>query len=621
MTGTSTRLGEIAARLHAANDRFNALELRDELVAGQTIHYDRYLIHGVLGRGSFATVYDAEHLGLGRRVAIKVPRLRPDHLPSLHERFVREARTSALVHHRNVLGIYDCGALPDGAPFLVLERVNGDSLSAIIERGPLSFEMVIELGRQLARALTALADVGVVHRDIKPENVMLHRTKFGIMLVKLVDFGVAKRSTWQAPATITLQGELVGTPQYMAPEQLRGEEVDGRTDIYALAAVLYEALTGQPAHECVNFSDYLVSTLSTPARPVRELRPDCPLSLEKTVLRALERDRERRHNTPEQLLEELEACMVELKGDASRRIALARESRHDLARPSQPPSMLSYARSLMSQRLHFELSDSWQQRIASAREKLDPLLQRSGIIARRAAPNVAFLSLLTGLFFTLLLVFSHSMSLVWPSEPAITQRAPTIIPAQPAAPVAARKLRLSPPGGSVNPRMVEPSLARDPELPARSSTPLAVPPNTKLAGPPIVTAALPARERVEAPSRARVLPAAPPAKPQAALGARAQPGPASKPGAAERPKEPVSALLAQAFAAYVSSHPDEAKSRYEQVLRSEPNNAAALRGLGLSTAQLGDKATARNSLRRYLEISPHAPDSAAIERRLASLTP
>jgi serine/threonine protein kinase len=437
MTGTSRSLGEIAARLHAANDRFHALELRDELVVGQTIHYGRYLIHGVLGRGSFATVYDAEHLGLGRRVAIKVPRLRPDHLPSLHERFVREARTSALVHHRNVLGIYDCGALPDGAPFLVLERVNGDSLSAIIERGPLGFEMVIELGRQLARALTALADVGVVHRDIKPENVMLHRTKFGIMLVKLVDFGVAKRSSWQAPATITLQGELVGTPQYMAPEQLRGEDVDGRTDIYALAGVLYEALTGQPVHACVNFSDYLVATLSTPARPVRELRPDCPLSLEKTVLRALERDREMRHNTPEQLLEELEACMVELKGDASRRIALARESRHDLARPSQPPSMLSHARSLMSRRLHIELSEGWQQRIASVREQLAPLLRRSGAVARQFGPNVAFLCALTGLFFTLLLVLSQSISMVWPSEPAITQRvpgAPTHIPAQPAAP-------------------------------------------------------------------------------------------------------------------------------------------------------------------------------------------
>jgi len=286
----------------------------DALTRGQYIHHGQYLIHGVLGRGSFATVYDAEHLGLARRVAIKVPLLHVDQQALLHERFLREARTSALVQHPNVLTIYDSGCLLDGTPFLVLERVVGESLDDCIAHGPLPIERVIEIGRQLARALSALSAAGIVHRDIKPANVMLHHEGNAGPQVKLVDLGVAKRrGGWQQPLHLTMQGELIGTPQYMAAEQLRGEEVDGRTDIYGAAAVLYEALTGKPPHESHSLGEFIATALSVPVLPIRASRPDCPASLERTLLRALARDRAQRQATAELLLAELEACKLELE--------------------------------------------------------------------------------------------------------------------------------------------------------------------------------------------------------------------------------------------------------------------------------------------------------------------
>jgi serine/threonine-protein kinase len=673
---------ELAARLNAASERDDSIELRDALEAGQSIHYGRYLIHGVLGRGSFATVYDGEHVGLGRRVAIKVPRLRSENMPSLHERFVREARTSVLVQHPNVLGIYDCGTLVDGTPFLVLERVNGDSLTTIIERGPVSFALVIELGRQLARALSALADVGIVHRDIKPDNVMLHRSKYGIMLVKLVDFGVAKRSKWQAPVSLTLQGELVGTPQYMAAEQLRGEEVDTRTDIYAVAAVLYEALTGRPPHESTNFSDYLVAALSNAVRPIRELRPDCPPELERIILRALERDRSLRHDTPEQLLEELNACKVKLNLDGETSRAAAHAMAMELEDPiygSAGPSgrlsaaLITQAISIFRRRSEYVLDEAWQERLENARAVSTEFVRRAGLFLHRVAPSLPKLSLLM-----CLLLFTRSESLVWPTGSATTAvRPPT--PSEP-KPEVTRIARTAPVEQEVPPRLVIPDepLLRGVEPPRSLSARAPVDANKAAVRP--ATAQRPAA-KTASDTDSRVRPNEPSASTPALAAGSAKPSAVERPlsrvddshlstrddplagldvfltrtdtreaptqttnvrprrdeatttpvrpttsddilrSRTDEPRVSTSALLAQALSAFVSGRVDEAKTRYQQVLRSEPNNPAALRGMGLTATRLGDKKVARDSLRRYLEVAPRAPDAAAIEARLATLKP
>jgi serine/threonine protein kinase len=696
MTGASMLNYELAARLSAASERDDSLELRDALEAGQSIHYGRYLIHGVLGRGSFATVYDGEHVGLGRRVAIKVPRLRSENMPSLHERFVREARTSVLVQHPNVLGIYDCGTLVDGTPFLVLERVNGDSLTTIIERGPVSFALVIELGRQLARALSALADVGIVHRDIKPDNVMLHRSKYGIMLVKLVDFGVAKRSKWQAPVSLTLQGELVGTPQYMAAEQLRGEEVDTRTDIYAVAAVLYEALTGRPPHESTNFSDYLVAALSNAVRPIRELRPDCPPELERIILRALERDRALRHDTPEQLLEELNACKLKLNLDGETARATAHAMALELEGTSHESTLgsgrlssalITQAVAVFRRRSDYELDEEWQARLDNAKAVSAAYAHRTGDFLRRVAPNLPKLSLLM-----CLLLFTRSESLAFPANAAsgvvrpatkpqpvgegsrivalekaaarqtepVPQRVD--IPSDPRSSAkaaratepllrglepprslsgrgpadlrsraeqargatATQRAPLKPPSEPSAARATAPALSSTGEQSTASHAPTA---RARPEGPLAPTSVEPSRTRPQ--SNERALGATTRDDPLAGLDRNAttsdeREAPAQNTTARPRTDEPrasTSALLAQALSAFVSGRVEEAKTHYQQVLRSEPNNPAALRGMGLTATRLGDKKVARDSLRRYLEVSPKAPDAAAIEARLATLKP
>jgi Flp pilus assembly protein TadD len=271
----------------------------------------KYVIRGELGRGGFAVVYDAEHTGLGRRVAVKV--LHVDHeIPStLLERARREARNAARVRHPNILEVFDAGALDDGSPFLVMERLEGETLARRIARQPLSIAAAVEVGRQLMLALEALAAESLVHRDIKPENVMLHDGGDGRLIVKVVDFGIAKRTVPGAEVRLTRDGTLVGTPSYMSPEQLRGEELDGRTDIYSAGAVLYEALTGHPPHEGESIEQVMVATLRHPVRAIRPERPDCPRQLERIVLRALSRPRDDRFRSAAAMRQALERVAEE----------------------------------------------------------------------------------------------------------------------------------------------------------------------------------------------------------------------------------------------------------------------------------------------------------------------
>jgi len=280
-----------------------------ELVPGTCIH-GKYTVHGVLGHGGFAVVYDAEHDGLARRVAIKVLHIRHDTPLALIERFRREARISALVRHPNVLEVYDTGSLADGSPYLVMERVNGENLSALIRRGPLPIAAAVELGCQLLLGLAAIADEGIVHRDIKPDNLMLHDAGDGTPSIKLVDFGISKRVAIEPQSRLTCHGALVGTPQYMSPEQIRGEEVDVRTDIYATGAVLYEALCGHAPHESKSFSELVVAVLNASPRPLTELRRNCPVELQRIVLRALSRLPGHRYATPREMLAGFEVGLV-----------------------------------------------------------------------------------------------------------------------------------------------------------------------------------------------------------------------------------------------------------------------------------------------------------------------
>ena len=682
--------------LHGLLSEFNGVSVpevadaqRDALHPGQIIHHGRYVVHGVLGRGSCATVYDAEHLALGRRVALKVPLLQTEHLRSMHERFRREARLSAMVQHPNVLGIYDSGYLPEGTPFLVLEHVCGESLNQIFTRGPLPIPVVLELGRQLAHALSALADAGIVHRDIKPANVMLLRTKQDMPLIKVVDLGVAKRSAWHSSVKLTQQGELIGTPQYMATEQLRGEDVDGRADIYAVAAVLFEAVTGRPPHEHANFSDFLVAALGTPVRPARELRADCPQSLEAILQRALERDRERRHTTPTELLFDLEACKLELKFDQPVTYALIDVLGGGERAPTSevrrcPPELTdSAADRAFSARaaVHAE----WPLEVASKPYNVGDSLRKWSATGSRVASEHT-LSILTGL-----LVLGAALWFVLPSrdetidlsEARALPTPASTLPGAVSPESEAAELHDLPSDPSALPEpsdLGQPSavlenpddddlkaLARASSLQPTPSAPVRAPSHemgstaavaTQRApqgrGPwveePRFVPKPPARLSVKSTlatqpqAPAALAPATPAfAAPLARGPARFDPPPVpatdeqgrhvfgkvSPPAGstlvptaqAGKPVEPPSSALPRALAAFVAGHFEEAKAGYIEVLRSQPNSPAALRGLGLAAARLAQNAIARESLSRYLQVAPSAPDAAAIEARIATLTP
>jgi len=590
-------------------------ERRDVLSPGQEIHHGRYVVHGVLGRGSFATVYDGEHLALGRPVAIKVLRAEPDSPASLHERFLREAHTSALVQHPNVLCVYDCGALEDGTPFLVLERVNGGSLTELLARGPLSITLTLELGRQLARALMALAEAGIVHRDIKPDNVMMHRTRHGFRMVKLVDFGVAKPSFVQPSARLTVQGELIGTPQYMAAEQLRGEEVDGRTDIYGVGAVLYEALTGHAPHESGTFTDFVVAALSIPVVPIKTRRPDCPPDLERVILRALHRDRSQRTATPEQLLSELDACKAELD----------RQRATDGADTTVA-----------------------ERRAAASKQKAMHLLQRGALAVGLMLTGGLGFSFLSNHAYVLEVGRPRAAHHLPPPMPSV----PTAKAASPehkgtehrGASLASTKLptdesrastanaRREPPNGKAVPELAAPAkTAVVPAASAKSALVAAAPGNAAASKPAEAAQLAPAKAAssagaaVSAPTKPtpaktastrEPTKASPESKTASAAPAKSAP---AKPAAPTLSPAEVEALNASALASFVGGRLDAAKSDYLQVLRADPNQPAALRGLGLVATRLGDDALARKALQRYLSVAPSAPDAAAIKARVEAL--
>jgi len=281
----------------------------DRLKRGEPVG-DKYVVKGTLGTGGFAVVYRAEHTTLGRAVAIKVLHVEADTSPALIERFRQEARIAAVVHHPNVLDVYDTGTLADGSPYLVMELIDGETLYRRMARRGLTIPALVEVARQLLTALAILSERGIVHRDIKPENVMLHTPGQGLTVVKGLDFGISK-NMGQCDLHLTSVGSMIGTPHYMSPEQIRGEDVDTRSDLYALGVVLYEALTGRVPYDGASLNALVLAALNGDLTPVSEMRPDCPQELERIVVKAMSRSREQRYATPAEMMADLDALAAD----------------------------------------------------------------------------------------------------------------------------------------------------------------------------------------------------------------------------------------------------------------------------------------------------------------------
>ena len=244
-------------------------------LVGQVVA-DRYHIVKKLGEGGMGQVYLGEHVKMGRRSAIKVMNPSMVHDPDAVARFNREASNASRINHPNVCAIYDFGETPDGLIYLAMEFIEGEPLTDLLEReGALPIARASSIFLQVAEALQAAHDLGIVHRDLKPDNIMLARRKGGGDVVKVVDFGIAKAVGGdEAGQKVTKTGLVVGTPEFMSPEQLSGDTLDGRSDLYSLALVFYRMLSGKLPFEATTVQETMIKRLTDEPTKLAEARPD-----------------------------------------------------------------------------------------------------------------------------------------------------------------------------------------------------------------------------------------------------------------------------------------------------------------------------------------------------------
>jgi serine/threonine protein kinase/Flp pilus assembly protein TadD len=570
MTEPQARPRPAAEQLHESGPYATAPA--DELRPG-TVVAGKYRVNTVLGRGGFAVVYEAEHLGLSRTVALKLLQ-RKDGLPEvLIERFMREVRISALVRHPNVLEVHDAGVHTDGSPFLVMEKIEGLSLHQHLSLSSrLSVEEVVKLARQLLSALVAIGARGIVHRDIKPENLMLSVAEQGELQLKLVDFGIAlvqleargsarKQNEEHFGARLTQQGTLVGTPHYMAPEQLRAELTDVRADLYATGVVLYQALTGSLPFDGPDLQSLTLDVLNGRARALRSRCPECPRALVRLVERALARDPERRFKDARSMLAALDAACPTTRPAAGSRtpwrawftsLPLFTNRQRELLLVAATLTLMALgtgtAEVAGALRATFGASNAHEERglraEALARGSLSEAHQRETTAAAFDEPVLAAA------------VSAES------AIPAVGQAEPVASDAR-ATPVEQEPKRELPP-------------------PAQGTG--------DSRGEALVEARVSAREQnVEARSTAR-----------------------------EQSSE-VRALVKKGLALYLHADFNAAYAAYQKASLLAPYEPSVFRGLGLAASSSGRAQEAQRAFTRYLELAPAAPDARAIRARLAGL--
>jgi serine/threonine-protein kinase len=268
---------------------------------------ERYELLERLGAGSMGEVWRARHTLLGHEVAVKLmkPESAGDH--GLVGRFLREAQIAARLRHRNIARVEDFGVAPDGRPFLVMELLRGRSLeSLLLAQGPLGSAMAALVAQHVGAACDVAHGAGIVHRDLKPENCFMVADEDGAALVKVLDFGVARVtdglvSTQQGKAG-TAAFTLLGTPVYMSPEQARGQkDIDGRADLWSLAVLLYELLTGRLPYDAETLPQLLCAVLTEPIPPPTRVLPSLPAAMDSWAEKAFQRERDARFQSGREL--------------------------------------------------------------------------------------------------------------------------------------------------------------------------------------------------------------------------------------------------------------------------------------------------------------------------------
>ena len=276
-----------------------------EALIGKTIA-GKYILRGLVGHGGMGAVYEAEHVGLGKRAAIKFVDAEFATDENVVARFAREARAMSAIESAHIVTVFDAGS-DDGRPYLVMELLRGEDLGERLRRmGRVPLGEAMHVVAQVLRGLARAHAAGIVHRDLKPDNVFLVKHDTDPLFAKIVDFGISKIERPRDkthPLALTGRGTVLGTPFYMSPEQAQASpDVDGRADLYSVGAILFECLTGRPPHTGESYEQVILSICMRDAPEVRTIDPSIPANVSAFVARALSRDRERRFSSAERML-------------------------------------------------------------------------------------------------------------------------------------------------------------------------------------------------------------------------------------------------------------------------------------------------------------------------------
>ena len=301
------------ARLVGEEDSVEIARKRADPLVGATVS-GRYKIVRRIGEGGMNIIYKAEHVALGKHVALKVLREDFTRKSDLVERFKQEARSASIIGHENIIDVSDFGETDAGGIFFAMELLRGEDLADVLQRETrLPLERSVRIISQMCRALHAAHQKGIIHRDMKPENVFLVQKDDRRDFVKVLDFGIAKMTTLDAEGRrLTQTGVIFGTPEYMAPEQARGQTLDLRVDVYATGVMLYEMLVGQVPFTGDTFMAILTQHLFSEPKPIATLAPDIkiPPAVESVLFKAMSKDRDERYST-----------MLEMHDDLQRAVA------------------------------------------------------------------------------------------------------------------------------------------------------------------------------------------------------------------------------------------------------------------------------------------------------------
>ena len=293
------------------------LHATDDALLG--IEVGRYRLARAIGEGGMGRVYLGVQRAIGSRVAIKVLSEQCSKDAELVERFFAEARAVNLIRHERIVAVMDMDLLPNGRPYIVMEYIEGATLAHLVRNTHAPLGGVAEVVGEILSALAAAHAIGIVHRDLKPDNVLITAAGHA----KVLDFGIAKLAPGlhgtNSPRTAT--GALLGTPAYMAPEQITGSHVDARSDVYAAGILLYECVTGRPPFAGATLYDLMHAHVEQPPPIARQLRPDLPIEIEHVITIALAKDPARRFESAGAMAVALEAAAQKLPDEAWRSLA------------------------------------------------------------------------------------------------------------------------------------------------------------------------------------------------------------------------------------------------------------------------------------------------------------